>query len=79
MIYQPQPFDEMLFCDMMVNHYAALYKRNMHGWRFIKAAFVWKRLQYYKRLRYDLENCVHDLITEINKTHASQPIITTAG
>lgn len=71
-------FDDILFLETMISHYAALYKKNMRGWRFIKAAFAWKRLQYFKSLLIRTQTELNSLLTEINNING-QPLITAAG
>lgn len=69
-------FDELLFCDIQINHYAELYKQRMIGWRFKSAFFAWKRMDYYKQLRLELNCIVKELLTEINNLSHARPTIT---
>lgn len=69
--------DEILFCETMVTHYAEQYKQRMHGWQFKKAAFAWKRLQFYKSILTETRQQLQSLLNELNQQHGTA--IITAG
>jgi len=69
----------IFFCDLQIAHYCKLYRRYAMSWRFKAALFVWKRMQYYKQLRHQIELDIHDvntLINQINTDNKYLPSIT---
>lgn len=49
-------FNELLYCDIQIAHYSELVRRRCRGFRFVAAAFAWKRLQWYKHIRQSITN-----------------------
>ena len=85
MIYTSNHFSEELFCDVMITHYQELLRRRVKGWKFVSAAFAFKKIKYYQQLKAHLHNelveaqtTVNNVLTEINQNHG-QPTITCAS
>ena len=71
---------EELFCDVMISHYQKLLQQRVKGWRFVAAAFAWKKLKYYQRMREEVlqtKSIVDSVLNDVNNgSKVNSPAIT---